>query len=89
MKGELKITCHVTLKHFEEIPLLQSMHVSLLGKTGAVFSGYKECLLELQEYGCNFRNIIARVRFYLGLGSGQSCPTPATTALLHCLYQYS
>ena len=40
----------------------------MLGKTGAVFSDDKECLLELQECGSSFRNVIVRVRFCLGVG---------------------
>lgn len=39
-----------------------------MGKAGAVFSDYKECLLELQECGNDFRNIVARMRFVWGRG---------------------
>lgn len=58
----------------------------LLAKTGAVFSDYKECLLELQECGSNFRNIIARVRFCLGVEGGESWPNSSHTCYKVYIY---
>lgn len=58
--------------------------MSLLGKIGAVFSDYKECLLELEECGSNFRDIIARVRFCLAVQHGVS--RPATVAIVFFLF---
>lgn len=78
----------LSYKHSEEIPLIQSINMSLLGKTGAVFSDNKECLLELQESGSSFKNIIARVRFCLEVGergverAGSTLATPAVIFFL-------
>lgn len=62
-------------KHFEEILLLQSINTSLVGKAGAVFSDYKQCLLELQKW---FQE--HRCKDEVCLGEGRVC---RQLALLH------
>lgn len=63
--------------------------MSLLRKIGAVFSDYKECVLELQEYGSHFRNI-AWVRFCFWVWHGVSLPKSSYTCYnIFSLYYYS
>lgn len=77
-----------TYERFEEIPSIQSINMSLLGKIRAVFSDYKECLLELQECGSNFRHIIASVWFCLGVQHGVSWPKSSHTCYIIYIFSF-